>query len=89
MRGIAKGAENKKGTYLPLKKLGVFSYVLTQTDVSNIKKDGLVITGEGVTITRVYFESAPEPVILVGTADLMLPKVNCGSSLLKNIISVT
>lgn len=63
MRGIAKGADNRKGVFTPEKKSGIFSYVLTQTDVSNIKKDGLVITAEGVNILKVYVENPPAPVI--------------------------
>lgn len=57
--GALRGASAVKNTFYPDKASGKFSYVLVSRDVSAIKKNGIIIKGQGLKITNVVCEPAP------------------------------
>lgn len=57
--GILYGAESQKNVITPDKSSGKFSYVLVARDVPALKKNGLMIKGEGLKITKITCEPAP------------------------------
>ena len=60
--GVIKGADSdRKGTYFPEKKSGTLSYSVPAREISLLKKEGLILSGEGLKITKVSFAPPPTP----------------------------
>ncbi|MCQ2591145.1 MAG: glycoside hydrolase family 5 protein [Treponema sp.] len=57
--GIYRGATAAKNVVTPEKKSGKVSYVVVARDVSALKKNGLLIKGNGIKITKILCEPAP------------------------------
>lgn len=57
--GIFRGAEKDKNIIYPEKKSGSFTYILIARDIGSLKKNGLVIKGEGLKISKITCEPAP------------------------------
>lgn len=59
--GVLQGAEYDKKSIVPDKSSGKLSYGLVARDVAALRRDGLLISGEGLKISKIVCEPAPVP----------------------------
>lgn len=73
--GSIYGGEAVKNTIYPDKKSGKMTYVLVPRDISALKKNGLIVKGEGIKISKIICEPAPVPKKKTKAVKAEVPKV--------------